>query len=43
MDNKLYELDVERTRKLGNMTSVLLMLAFSMDTLTRFCVQPSTL
>ena len=36
MDNKLYELEVERTRNLGNMTSALLMLASSMDTLTRF-------
>ena len=43
MDKKLYELEVERTRNLGNMTSALLMLASSMDTLTRFCVQPSTL
>lgn len=40
MDNKLYELEVERTRNLGNMTSALLMLASSMDTLTRCCVQP---
>ena len=39
MDNKLYELEVERTRNLGNMTSALLMLASSMDTLTRFTVQ----
>ena len=36
MDQKLYELEVERTRNLGNMTSALLMLASSMDTLTRF-------
>ena len=43
MDNKLYELEVERTRNLGNMTSVLLMLASSMDTLTRFSLQPTTL
>lgn len=35
MDQKLYELEVERTRNLGNMTSALLMLASSMDTLTR--------
>jgi hypothetical protein len=41
MDNKLYELEVERTRNLGNMTSALLMLASSMDTLTRFALQPS--
>ena len=38
MDNKLYELEVERTKNLGNMTSALLMLASSMDALTRFCV-----
>ena len=36
MDHKLYELEVERTRNLGNMTSALLMLASSMDTLTRY-------
>lgn len=35
MDHKLYELEVERTRNLGNMTSALLMLASSMDALTR--------
>ena len=39
MDNKLYDLEVERTRNLGNMTSALLMLASSMDTLT-LCVNP---
>ena len=38
MDNKLYELEVERTKNLGNMTSALLMLASSMDALTRFFV-----
>lgn len=43
MDNKLYELEVERTKNLGNMTSALLMLASSMDALTRFCVQPTSL
>lgn len=43
MDKKLYELEVERTRNLGNMTSALLMLASSMDALTRFCIQPSSL
>jgi hypothetical protein len=37
LDNKLYELEVERTKNLGNMTSVLLMLASSMDALTRLC------
>ena len=42
MDKKMYELEVERTRNLGNMTSALLMLASSMDALTRFYVQPST-
>ena len=31
MDHKLYELEVERTKNLGNMTSALLMLASSMD------------
>lgn len=41
MDKKLYELEVERTKNLGNMTSALLMLASSMDALTRFCVQPT--
>ena len=38
MDKKMYELEVERTRNLGNMTSALLMLASSMDALTRFYV-----
>ena len=42
MDQKFYELEVERTKNLGNMTSVLLMLASSMDTLTRFCFSPSS-
>lgn len=37
MDNKLYALEVERTKNLGNMTSALLMLASSMDALTRLC------
>ena len=36
MDQKLYELEVERTKNLGNMTSALLMLASSMDSLTRY-------
>jgi hypothetical protein len=40
MDKKLYELEVERTKKLGNMTSALLMLATSMDALTKFCHHP---
>lgn len=43
MDKKLYELEVKRTKNLGNMTSALLMLASSMDALTMFCVQPTTL
>ena len=37
MDDKLYNLEVERTKNLGNMTSALLMLASSMDALTRLC------
>ena len=36
MDAKLYDLEVERTKNLGNMTSALLMLASSMDALTRY-------
>ena len=36
MDEKFYELEVERTKNLGNMTSALLMLASSMAALTRF-------
>ena len=36
MDEKFYQLEVERTKNLGNMTTALLMLASSMDTLTRF-------
>ena len=36
MEQKFYELEVERTKNLGNMTSALLMLASSMDTLTRY-------
>ena len=35
MDLKFYELEVERTKNMGNMTTALLMLATSMDTLTR--------
>ena len=38
MDHKFYELEVERTRNLGNMTTVLFMLASSMDTLTRYAI-----
>lgn len=40
MDEKLYSLEVERTKNLGNMTSALLMLASSMDALTRSCTIP---
>lgn len=40
MDKKLYELEVERTKNLGNMTSALLMLATSMDALTRLFFYP---
>lgn len=36
LDHKLYELEVERTKNLGNMTTALLMLASSMDALTRY-------
>ena len=43
MDKELYELEVERTKNLGNMTSALLMLATSMDALTRCCVNPITI
>ena len=42
MDQKLYELEVERTKNLGNMTSALLLLASSMDALTRFCILSSS-
>jgi hypothetical protein len=40
MDQKLYELEVERTKNLGNMTTALLMLASSMDVLTRYYTLP---
>ena len=43
MHQKIYELEVERTRNLGNMTAALLMLATSMDTLTRYIKRPPTL
>ena len=36
MEQKFYELEAECTKNLGNMTGVLLMLASSMDALTRF-------
>ena len=39
MEQKLYELEAERTKNLGNMTTTLLMMASSMDALTRFSVQ----
>ena len=39
MEQKLYELEAERTKNLGNMTTALLMMASSMDALTRFNVQ----
>lgn len=37
MDEKLYCLEVERIKNLDNMTNALLMLALSMDALTRLC------
>ena len=40
MDQKLYELEVERTKNLGNMTAALLMFASSMDALTRYSTLP---
>ena len=39
MDNKMFDLEVERTRNLGNMTTALMMLASSMDALTRSYIQ----
>lgn len=42
MEQKLYELEAERTKNLGNMTTALLMLASSMDSLTRFSPQSLT-
>ena len=39
MEQKLYELEAARTKNLGNMTTALLMMASSMDALTRFNVQ----
>jgi hypothetical protein len=39
MDNKMFELEVERTRNLGNMTTALMMLVSSMDALTRSYTQ----
>ena len=43
MDQKFYELEVERTKNMGNMTTALLMLATSMDTLTRYCCLHATI
>ena len=43
MDEFFYELELERTKNLGNMTTALLMLASFMDTLTRFCYPTSSL
>jgi hypothetical protein len=43
MDQKMYELEVERIRNLGNMTSALLMLASSMDALTKSIELPPLL
>ena len=43
MDKKLFELEVERTKNLGNMTTALLMLASSMDSLTRYLTLTSCL
>ena len=40
MEQKFYELEVQRTKNMGNMTGALLMLASSMDALTRY-FQPS--
>lgn len=43
MDQNFYNLEVERTRNMGNMSSALLMLASSMDILTRFVSSPTPL
>ena len=43
MEQKLYELEAERTKNLGNMTTALLMMASSMENLTRSNVQTITL
>ena len=37
MDQKFYELEVEMTKNMGNMTTTLFMLATFMDTLTMYC------
>lgn len=41
MEQKFYELEAERTKNMGNMTGALLMLAKSMDSLTRLVLWPS--
>ena len=43
MEQKFYDLEVERTRNLGNMTTALLMLVSSMDTLTRLAFAPTSI
>jgi hypothetical protein len=43
MDQKLYELEVKQTKNLGNITATLLMLASSMDALTRYSTLPPIL
>ena len=40
MEQKFYDLEVERTRNLENITTALLMLATSIDTLTRLSFAP---
>lgn len=40
MDKKLYKLEVERIKNLSNMTTALMILASSIDALTRFCALP---
>lgn len=42
MEQNFYDLEVQRTKNLGNITGALLMLASSMDVLTRFCSPPSS-
>ena len=42
IDKKIYELEVEGTKFLGNMTNALSLLASSMDALTRFCILSSS-
>lgn len=40
MDKKLYKLEVERIKNLSNMTTASMILASSIDALTRFCALP---